>query len=110
MMHDDSEQQMAKLKAIKAELQRRKHHRTTAVGAWLRKVVLLPIPCRSGELDSVAHLSTSRLLVVAERPVRRSQRAQVRWARLSPVLNRWVPQPRVLHRYPDARFAASHPR
>jgi hypothetical protein len=29
----------AKLKAIKAELQRRKHHRTTAVGAWLRKVV-----------------------------------------------------------------------
>ena len=29
---------------------------------------LLPIPCRSGKLDSVAHLSTSRLLVVAERP------------------------------------------
>jgi hypothetical protein len=27
-------------KAIKAELQRRKHHRTTEVGAWLRKVVL----------------------------------------------------------------------
>ena len=31
---------MAKLKAIKAELQRRKHHRPTEVGAWLRKVVL----------------------------------------------------------------------
>jgi RNA-directed DNA polymerase len=31
---------VAKLKAIKAELQRRKHERTTAVGAWLRKVVL----------------------------------------------------------------------
>jgi len=30
----------AKLKAIKAELQRRKHHRTTEVGAWLRRVVL----------------------------------------------------------------------
>jgi hypothetical protein len=30
----------AKLKAIKAELQRRRHHRTTEVGAWLRKVVL----------------------------------------------------------------------
>jgi hypothetical protein len=29
---------------------------------------LLPIPCRSGELDSVAHLQSSRLLVVAERP------------------------------------------
>src|SRR5438445_8071221 len=31
---------VAKLKAIKAELQRRRHHRTTEVGAWLRKVVL----------------------------------------------------------------------
>jgi retron-type reverse transcriptase len=27
---------VAKLKAIKAELQRRKHHRTSEVGAWLR--------------------------------------------------------------------------
>jgi len=31
---------VAKLKAIKAELQRRKHHRTSEAGAWLRKVVL----------------------------------------------------------------------
>ena len=31
---------VAKLKAIKTELQRRKHHRTTEVGVWLRKVVL----------------------------------------------------------------------
>jgi hypothetical protein len=33
----------------------------------------------------------------------------VRWARLTPLLNRWVPQPRVLHPYPDARFSATHP-
>ena len=31
---------VAKLNAIKAELQRRKHHRTTEVGACLRKVAL----------------------------------------------------------------------
>ena len=30
---------VAKLKAIKAELQPRKHHRTSEVGAWLRNVV-----------------------------------------------------------------------
>jgi len=41
--------------------------------------------------------------------VRRSQRAQVRWDRLSPLLLRWIPQPRILHPYPDARFAATHP-
>src|SRR5215831_13969100 len=31
---------VAKLKAIRAELRLRKHHRTTEVGVWLRKVVL----------------------------------------------------------------------
>ena len=41
--------------------------------------------------------------------VRRSQRAQVRWDRLSPLLIRWIPQPRILHPYPDAHFAATHP-
>ena len=41
--------------------------------------------------------------------VRRSQRAQMRWARLYPLLTRWIPQPRILHPYPDARFAATHP-
>ena len=103
---------VAKLKAIKAELQRRKHHRTTEVGAWLRKVVLgyyqyHAVPGNSTQLRifqrRVCWLWRSVL-------VRRSQRAQVRWARLSPVLTRWIPQPRTLHPYPDARFAATHPR
>jgi group II intron reverse transcriptase/maturase len=102
---------VAKLKAIKAELQRRKHHRTTEVGVWLRKVVLgyyqyHAVPGNSTQLRifsrRVCRLWRSVL-------VRRSQRAQVRWDRLSPVLNRWIPQPRILHPYPDARFAATHP-
>jgi hypothetical protein len=25
-------------------------------------------------------------------------------------LNQWIPPPRILHPYPDARFAATHPR
>src|SRR6266536_3702098 len=41
--------------------------------------------------------------------VRRSQRAKMRWERFTPVLNRWMPPPRVLHPYPDARFYATHP-
>jgi len=40
--------------------------------------------------------------------VRRSQRARCA-GRLYPLLYRWIPQPRVLHPYPDARFAATHP-
>ena len=32
--------------------------------------------------------------------------AQVGWDRLTPILTRWIPQPRTLHPYPDARFNA----
>jgi len=43
---------VAKLKAIKGELRRRKHHRTSEVGEWLRKVIVgyyqsVPAPCRA---------------------------------------------------------------
>ena len=59
----------AKLKAIKVELQRRKHDRTSQVGAWLRKVVirLLPIPCCSRQHRPAAHLQESRQSALAER-------------------------------------------
>jgi RNA-directed DNA polymerase len=102
---------VAKLKVIKADLQHRKHHRTSEVGAWLRSVVLgyyqyHAVPGNSTQLRifcrRVCRLWRNVL-------IRRSQRAQVRWERLSPLLTRWIPQPRILHPYPDARFAATHP-
>ena len=102
---------VAKLKAVKAELQRRKHNHTATVGAWLRTVVL-------GYYQYHAVPGNTTQLRIFQRRVnrlwrsvliRRSQRAQVRWERLTPLLNRWVPQPRVLHPYPDARFYATHP-
>lgn len=71
---------------------------------------LLPIRCCPREFDSVTCLLAARLPTVAEYLVRRSQRAQVRWGRLFPILYRWIPQPRVLHPYPHVRFAATHPR
>ena len=70
---------VAKLNVIKAELQHRKHHRTSEVGAWLRKVVkgyyqYHAVPGNKGQLRvfrrRVCRLWRSVL-------VRRSQRAQV---------------------------------
>src|SRR5271170_2446770 len=103
---------VAKLKAIKAELQRRKHHRTTEVGAWLRKVVLGHYQYHAVPGNSIQLRIFNRRVGRLWRSVlvRRSQRAQMRWDRLIPLLNRWIPQPRILHPYPDARFAATHPR
>ena len=39
----------------------------------------------------------------------RSQPARKNWKLLTPVFDRWIPYPRILHPYPDARFYASHP-
>jgi len=39
--------------------------------------------------------------------VRRSQRAKMCWERFTPVLNRWIPPPRVLHPYPDAVYMST---
>src|SRR5450631_3017260 len=102
---------VAKLKAIKVELQRRMHDRMAEVGAWLRKVVLgyyqyHAVPGNTTQLR-IFKLRVCRLWQSVL--VRRSQRAQMRWERFTPVLNRWIPPPRVLHPYPDARFYATHP-
>src|SRR4029450_1816374 len=87
---------VAKLKAIKAELQRRKHHRTIEVGVWLRKVVLgyyqyHAVPGNTGQLRVFMYRVRWLWRNVL---IRRSQRARVRWDRLHPLLNRWIPQPR----------------
>jgi group II intron reverse transcriptase/maturase len=102
---------VAKLKAIKAELQRRKHDRTTAVGAWLRKVVLgyYQYHAVPGNLDQLRIFKGRVNRLWRNVLVRRSQRAQMRWERVAPVLARWIPPPRILHPYPDARFYATHP-
>jgi hypothetical protein len=102
---------VAKLKAIKAELQRRKHDRTADVGAWLWKVAqgYYQYHAVPGNIDQLRLFKRRLNRLWRNVLVRRSQRAQIRWERLIPVLNRWIPEPRVLHPYPDARFAATHP-
>src|ERR1700687_3958836 len=84
---------VAKVQSIKAELQYRRHHRTSEVGEWLRRVVLgyyqyHAVPGNTSQLR-VFRRRVSRLW--RSILVRRSQRAQVRWERLTPLLDRWIP-------------------
>ena len=101
----------AKLKAIKVELHHRMHARPSEVGAWLRKVVngyyqYHAVPGNIHQLRTfrgrVNRLWRSVL-------ARRSQRARRKWEQLAPVFERWIPYPRILHPYPEARFYATHP-
>jgi group II intron reverse transcriptase/maturase len=101
----------ANLKAIKAELQRRKHHRTSEVGEWLRKVVLgyyqyHAVPGNSSQLRLFRH-RVCRLW--RSTMIRRSQCTQVGWDRLAPPTGPVDSIPRILHPHPRERFYATHP-
>src|SRR5271157_5064335 len=103
---------VAKLRALKAEMIRRKHDPSAQVGEWLKKVVqgyyqYHAVPGNMSQLSIFRHRLCRLWRAVLSR---RSQRAEVNWQRMIPLLERWIPFPRVLHPYPQARFAATHPR
>jgi len=102
---------VAKLKAIKVELLRRKHDRISQVGAWLRKVVngYYQYHAVPGNIDQLRTFRQRVNRLWRNVLVRRSQRAKMRWESLTPVFNRWIPIPRILHPHPHARFNATHP-
>jgi RNA-directed DNA polymerase len=100
---------VAKLRAIKAELRYRMHEPVASVGEWLQKVVV-----GYYQYHAVPG-NTDRLRVFGQR-LRRlwrltlSCRRTLPWDRLQPIFDRWIPLPGVLHPYPYARLAATHPR
>jgi RNA-directed DNA polymerase len=103
---------VAKLHAVKAALRRRMHEPVASVGEWLQKVTLgyyqyHAVPGNLDHLRVFMHRLRRlwRLILI-----RRSQRSRATWDRLNPILNRWIPVPRVLHPYPMDRFVATHPR
>ena len=100
----------AKLEAIKVELQRRMHDRVVEVGAWLHKIVsgyylYHAVPGNIDQLSLFKHRVHRLWRSVL---VRRSQTAREKWGKFTPVFERWIPPPRVLHPYPHARFYATH--
>jgi RNA-directed DNA polymerase len=101
---------VAQLNVIKAELQHRKHHegrRHMAPEVVQGYYQYHAVPGNTGQLRVFRRREWRLRRSVL---VRRSQRAQVGWDRLNPLLNRWIPHPHALHPYPDKRFDAIHPR
>ena len=103
---------VAKLKQIKQTLRRRMHGPLNQIGAWLGSVSqgfyqYHAVPGNLRAMNTFRH----RLRRLWRSTLRqRSQRPNVSWQRIGPLFNRWLPAPRVLHPYPDARFDATHPR
>jgi RNA-directed DNA polymerase len=103
---------VAKLHAIKAELRRRMHEPSSVVGEWLQKVTLgyYQYHAIPGNLNRLRLFRHRLRLLWRGVLIRRSQKGQLSWERLNPLLDRGIPVPRVLHPYPTERFLASHPR
>ena len=103
---------VAKLHALKAELRRQRHQPLPLVGAWLRKAVLgyYQYHAIPGNLDRLNTFGLRLRRIWRAILVRRSQRGRLPWEQFAPLMNRWIPPPRVLHPYPVERFAARNPR
>ena len=102
----------AKLRAIKDELRRRMHDPIPQQGQWLRQVVRGYFAYHAVPTN-VASLSAFRQHVVdlwRRALKRRSQKDCTTWCRIAALAAAFLPVPRILHPWPDARFAVTHPR
>src|SRR6266480_2378558 len=101
-----------KLQAIKQELRRRMHQPIPEQGKWLMQVVTgyfnyHAVPTNGPTLTAFRFHVTN----LWRRTLRR--RSQKDWTtkeRIARLANDWLPKPRILHPWPDARFAVRHPR
>jgi len=101
-----------KLQAIKQELRRRMHQPIPEQGKWLKQVVTgyfnyHAVPTNGPTLTAfLFHVTT-----LWQRSLRRrSQKDWTTWERAARLANDWLPKPRILHPWPDVRFAVRHPR
>ncbi len=99
-----------KLKEIKEQLRRRRHQPIPEQGEWLRQVVTgyfgyHAVPTNGPVLGIFRH-HVMRLWVRSLR--RRSQKDRFEWRRAEKLANDWLPKPRILHPWPQERFAARH--
>jgi RNA-directed DNA polymerase len=102
----------AKLKAVKEELRRRMHEPIPKQGAWLQQVVrgffaYHAVPTNWEALKAFRH-HIERIWLRTLR--RRSQKHRITWDRMRKLADDWLPAPRILHPWPDQRFAVSNSR
>ena len=103
---------LTKLKNVKAELRRRMHQPIPEQGRWLRQVVTghfayYAVPTNGRALSAFRHHVTNLWRRTLRR---RSQKGGFTWDRMTKLVDDWLPQPRILHPWPDVRFDVRHPR
>jgi RNA-directed DNA polymerase len=102
----------AQLRKIKEGLRRGMHQPIPVQGKWLRRIVrgyfnYHAVPTNARALDVFRH----RVTDLWRRTLRRrSQKDGFTWARMTQLVDEWLPKPIILHPWPSVRFAVTHPR
>jgi group II intron reverse transcriptase/maturase len=102
----------AKLRKIKEALRRCMHRPIPEQGKWLGRVVrgyfnYHAVPTNARALDVFRHHVTDLWRRTLRR---RSQKDRITWARITKLVDDWLPKPIILHPWPSDRFAVTHPR
>jgi group II intron reverse transcriptase/maturase len=101
-----------KLREIKETLRRCMHQPIPEQGKWLRRVVrgyfnYHAVPTNGRTLEVFRHHVTDLWRRTLRR---RSQKDRLTWARMTQLVDDWLPKPIILHPWPSERFAVTHPR
>ena len=104
----DSKRIPAKLAVLRGKIERRQHLPVDEQGRWLASALrghyqYYAVPDNIDALHAFREQAV-RYWFVALR--RRSQRTTVTWERMSRLADRWLPQPQILHPWPEERFHA----
>jgi RNA-directed DNA polymerase len=102
----------ATLRAVKEKLRCRMHAPIPEQGRWLRVVVTgffayQAVPTNLRALSAFRHHITDLWRRTLSR---RSQKAGMTWDRMARLADAWLPPPRILHPWPEKRFAVTYPR
>lgn len=106
------DRRMAKLKEIKEELRRRLHQSIPEQGQWLKQVIAGYFAYHAVPTNIQA-LIAFRFHVISlwgRALRRRSQKDGTTWKRILKIADDYLPKPRILHPWPNQRFAVKHPR
>jgi RNA-directed DNA polymerase len=102
----------AKLKMIKEEMWHRMHQPIPTQGKWLRQLV-------QGYFNYHAVPTNYRALGAFRTEIARrwhrvltrcGDRAKLHWIRMKQLIDTWLPKPRIIHPWPNRRFAVTHSR
>ncbi len=101
-----------KLREVKEALMKRRHEPVDELGRWLRRVVqgyfnYYAVP------RNISRISAFRKQVIRlwfRALKRRSQRHNLTWARFGKVAEKWIPNARIIHPYPEKRFCVRYSR